>query len=109
MLILLEEPNVLILDEPANFVDNKFERELYELLAELNKRMAIIMVSHDVGTITTFVKNVVCVNRTVHRHPTAELTPELLLNYNCPIQVLSHGTVPHTVLAHHDHCDHHHE
>lgn len=105
---IISEPKMLILDEPANFVDNKFERELYELLAELNKRMAIIMVSHDVGTITTFVKNVVCVNRTVHRHPTAELTPELLLNYNCPIQVLSHGTVPHTVLAHHDHCDHHH-
>lgn len=101
---IISEPKLLILDEPANFVDNRFEGELYALLAELNKRMAIIMVSHDVGTITTVVKNVVCVNRTVHRHPTAELTPELLLNYHCPIQVLSHGPVPHTVLGHHD-CD----
>ena len=98
---IISEPKLLILDEPANFVDNRFEGELYALLAELNKRMAIIMVSHDVGTITTVVKNVVCVNRTVHRHPTAELTPELLLNYHCPIQVLSHGPVPHTVLGHH--------
>ena len=101
---IISEPKLLILDEPANFVDNRFEGELYALLTKLNKRMAIIMVSHDVGTITTVVKNVVCVNRTVHRHPTAELTPELLLNYNCPIQVLSHGPVPHTVLGHHD-CD----
>lgn len=98
---IISEPKLLILDEPANFVDNRFENELYTLLAELNKRMAIIMVSHDVGTITTVVKNVVCVNRTVHRHPTAELTPELLEGYHCPIQVISHGPVPHTVLGHH--------
>lgn len=98
---IISEPKLLILDEPANFVDNRFENELYTLLGELNRRMAIIMVSHDVGTIATVVKNVVCVNRTVHRHPTAELTPELLAGYHCPIQILSHGPVPHTVLAHH--------
>lgn len=106
---IISEPKLLILDEPANFVDNQFENELYNLLRELNERMAIIVVSHDVGTITSFVKNVVCVNRTVHRHATAELTPELLENYHCPIQVISHGAVPHTVLAHHTHCPHHHE
>lgn len=98
---IISEPKLLILDEPANFVDNEFERELYEMLHELNNRMAIVMVSHDVGTITSFVKNVVCVNRTIHRHPTAELTPELLEGYHCPIQLISHGPVPHTVLGHH--------
>ena len=106
---IISEPRLLILDEPANFVDNKFENELYHLLRELNERMAIVVVSHDVGTITSFVKSVVCVNRTVHRHDTAELTPELLENYHCPIQLVSHGTIPHTVLAHHDHCEHHHQ
>lgn len=99
---IISEPRLLILDEPANFVDNQFENELYNLLKELNKRMAIIIVSHDVGTITSFVKNVVCINRTVHRHPTAEITADLLENYHCPIQLLSHGAVPHTVLAHHN-------
>lgn len=104
---IISEPKLLILDEPANFVDNQFEKELYALLEELNKQMAIIVVSHDVGTITSLVKNVVCVNRTVHRHATAELTAELLDNYHCPIQIISHGTVPHTVLSHGD-CDAHH-
>lgn len=110
---IISEPALLILDEPANFVDNQFEGELYALLERLSERMAIIVVSHDVGTITSLVRSVVCVNRTVHRHPTAELTPELLENYHCPIQVISHGAIPHTVLAHHhDHncpCDHTHE
>ncbi|MDY3979662.1 MAG: ABC transporter ATP-binding protein [Tidjanibacter sp.] len=99
---VIGEPRLLILDEPANFVDNNFEKELYDILRALNERMTIMMVSHDVGTITTVVKSVVCVNRTVHRHPTAELTSELLDNYRCPIQVISHGRVPHTVLGEHE-------
>ena len=98
---LISDPKVLILDEPANFVDNKFEKELYAILRQLNDRMAIIMVSHDLGTITSHVKSIVCVNRHVHRHNSNVITPEQLPNYDCPIQIVSHGTVPHTVLEEH--------
>ena len=98
---LISDPKVLILDEPANFVDNKFEKELYAILRQLNDRMAIIMVSHDLGTITSHVKSIVCVNRHVHRHNSNVITPEQLHNYDCPIQIVSHGTVPHTVLEEH--------
>lgn len=66
---VISDPKLLILDEPANFVDNKFENELYRTLHELNRRMAIVMVSHDIGTISSVVKEIVCVNRRVH--PTA--------------------------------------
>ena len=100
---IILEPRLLVLDEPTNFVDNHFENELYTLLQRLNERMAIIMVSHDVGTITSVVKNIVCVNRSVHRHDSNIITQEQLTNYGCPIQLVSHGTVPHTVLAHHSH------
>ena len=95
------DPKLLILDEPTNFVDNKFENELYTLLHRLNERMAIVMVSHDLGTITSVVKSVVCVNRTVHRHDSNVITAEQLENYQCPIQIISHGHIPHTVLEHH--------
>ena len=98
---LISDPKVLILDEPANFVDNKFEKALYAILRQLNDRMAIIMVSHDLGTITSHVKSIVCVNRHVHRHNSNVITPEQLHNYDCPIQIVSHGTVPHTVLEEH--------
>ena len=97
------EPKLLILDEPTNFVDNKFENELYTLLHRLNERMAIVMVSHDLGTITSVVKSIVCVNRTVHRHDSNIITAEQLENYHCPIQIISHGHIPHTVLEHHHH------
>lgn len=95
------EPKLLILDEPTNFVDNQFENELYTLLRRLNERMAIVMVSHDIGTITSVVKSIVCVNRTVHRHDSNIITAEQLENYHCPIQIISHGHIPHTVLEQH--------
>jgi zinc transport system ATP-binding protein len=95
------EPKLLILDEPTNFVDNQFENELYTLLKRLNDQMAIVMVSHDIGTITSVVKSIVCVNRTVHRHNSNIITAEQLENYHCPIQIISHGHIPHTVLEHH--------
>lgn len=98
---IIADPRLLILDEPANFVDNRFENELYRLLQQLNERMAVVMVSHDLGTITSVVKEIVCVNRTVHRHRSNLITEEQLQNYNCPIQIISHGAVPHTVLEHH--------
>ena len=97
------DPKLLILDEPTNFVDNKFENELYTLLRRLNERMAIVMVSHDLGTITSVVKSIVCVNRSVHRHDSNIITAEQLENYHCPIQIISHGHIPHTVLEHHHH------
>ena len=106
---VISAPKLLILDEPANFVDNKFENELYRTLRELNSRMAIVMVSHDIGTITSVGKEIVCVNRRVHRHHSNVITEEQLRNYDCPIQIVSHGHIPHTVLEHHPGdccCDH---
>lgn len=106
---IIAEPKLLILDEPTNFVDNNFEREFYALVKLLHERMAVMIVSHDVGTITSLVNAIICVNRHVHRHDSNILTEEQLLNYDCPIQVVSHGHIPHTVLEHHtgDGCKHH--
>lgn len=106
---IIAEPKLLILDEPTNFVDNNFEREFYALVKQLHGRMAVMIVSHDVGTITSLVNAIICVNRHVHRHDSNILTEEQLLNYDCPIQVVSHGHIPHTVLEHHtgDGCKHH--
>ncbi|MBO7313614.1 MAG: ATP-binding cassette domain-containing protein, partial [Alistipes sp.] len=101
---IISNPRLLVLDEPTNFVDNRFENELYTLLQELNKKMAIIMVSHDLGTISSVVRSIVCVNRHVHRHDSNIITEEQLRNYNCPIQLISHGNIPHTILGKHHHC-----
>lgn len=104
---IIANPKLLILDEPNTFVDNKFEHDLYALLGELNKTMAILMVSHDVGTITSYVKTIACVNRNLHYHRSNIITQSQLAAYNCPIQLITHGEVPHTVLGEHIHTHNH--
>jgi len=54
-----------------------------------------------VGTITSYVKTIACVNRQLNYHHSNVITEEQLVDYNCPIQIISHGDVPHTVLEHH--------
>jgi len=98
---LVNDPKLLILDEPSTFVDNNFEKELFEWLKELNKTIAIIMVSHDIGTISSYVKTIACVNYDLHYHKSNTITNEQLISYNCPIQIITHGDVPHQVLANH--------
>lgn len=98
---IVSQPGLLILDEPGTYVDNRFEYELYQILTELNKTMAIMLVSHDVGTISSYIKTIACVNQDLHYHPSNEINSEQLKVYNCPIDIITHGTVPHRVL--HDH------
>ena len=98
---IIGDPKLLLLDEPGNFVDSSFENDFYEHLKEFNKRMAILMVSHDVGTISSHIKSFACVNRKLHYHPSHEITNEDMIAYNCPIQIISHGDIPHTVLKYH--------
>jgi zinc transport system ATP-binding protein len=98
---IIGDPKLLLLDEPGNFVDATFENDFYEKLKDLNNRMAILMVSHDVGTISAHIKSFACVNRSLHYHPSHEITNEDLLAYGCPIQLVTHGDIPHTVLKSH--------
>ena len=99
---IIGDPKLLLLDEPGNFVDATFENDFYEKLRILNSRMAILMVSHDVGTISSHIKSFACINRVLHYHPSNEITNEDLLSYGCPIQLVTHGDIPHTVLKHHE-------
>jgi zinc transport system ATP-binding protein len=99
---IIGNPKLLLLDEPGNFVDSTFESDFYEKLKELNKRMAILMVSHDIGMISAHVRSYACINRELHYHPSSEISNEQLLAYGCPIQLITHGEVPHTVLKHHN-------
>ena len=101
---IISDPSVLILDEPSTYIDKRFEARLYELLAEINKECAIILVSHDIGTVLQQVKSIACVNETLDYHPDTGVTTEWLeRNFNCPIELLGHGALPHRILGEHHH------
>lgn len=92
----MNQPKLLILDEPNTYVDKNFEQELYELLRDLNKEIAILLVSHDVGTITSMVKTIACVNGTLH----FTILPQKLMQRccvtNCPVEIGNRTAQCHT-------------
>ncbi|MCC6157124.1 MAG: ABC transporter ATP-binding protein [Deltaproteobacteria bacterium] len=75
---LASQPRMLVLDEPTANLDIRVEREFYELLRKLNERLTIVIVSHDLSFVSTYVQSVVCVNRDVHTHPTRAISPEMM-------------------------------
>jgi len=100
---IVSHPDILILDEPDTFVDKLFEERLYKLLEELNEDTAIILVSHDTGTILPLVKNIACVNETLHYHAGNNMTEAWLDQvYHCPIELIGHGDFPHRILKRHE-------
>ncbi len=102
---LVSEPELLLLDEPTASIDPALQTEFYELLNELKKTLTIIMVSHDIGAVSVYVDKIACLNSRLYYHGSNEVTPEILeATYKCPIQLITHGTVPHRVLKEHDHA-----
>ena len=104
---IIDNPKLIILDEPSTYVDKLFETNFYKLLGDINKEIAIMLVSHDVGTIISMVKNIACVNQELNYHPGSDISEEWLANAyeSCPIEILGHGNLPHRVLMKHDHLE----
>lgn len=94
---LVSEPELMILDEPTVGVDSKNVHQFYEMLEMLNKKLGItlILVTHDVGTVTDKVTHVACLNKQLHFHGDAreynELDEgELSSIYGHGVQFLNH-------------------
>lgn len=68
------DPAILIMDEPTSNIDIRSEQDIFSLLRIYNSRMTIIVVSHDIGFISSYVGRVGCLNRTLVCHKTAELS-----------------------------------
>ena len=100
---IIDNPVLLILDEPISYVDKLFETNFYKILDEINDRMGIILVSHDIGTILSTVRNVLCVSQTAHYHCGTEISQDWLDKAydSCPFEIVGHGDVPHRVLRKH--------
>jgi zinc transport system ATP-binding protein len=75
---LCGSPEMLLLDEPTSNVDTLVEARLLDILRELNRRMTILMVSHDLGFVSHMVESVICVNRRVIVHPTSQITGAMI-------------------------------
>jgi zinc transport system ATP-binding protein len=88
---LASGPELLLLDEPTANLDRTAEHTLYELLRRLNARLTILMASHDVGFVTRFVKQCLCVNRNVILHPTSNIDGKIIRDlYGSDMSLVQH-------------------
>jgi len=64
------QPRILILDEPSTGLDAVAQDTFYHTLHEIrdSKDITILMVSHDIGTVSSVVDQIACLNRKLHFH-----------------------------------------
>lgn len=84
-------PDLLLLDEPTAGLDAHIEEDFYRLLEQLNRRLTIVMVSHDLGFVAGVVRSVVCVGREVVVHPTSAVTGQVIADlYGGDVRLVRH-------------------
>lgn len=97
------DPEILFLDEPTASVDQPFHARLYDLLHDLNQEgRTIVVISHDLSVLSSHAKSVACVNKNLYFHDSSEINQEMLGKaYHCPVELITHGPIPHRVLKDH--------
>lgn len=102
---LVSDPELLILDEPTVGVDAQNVQNFYQLLEKLNKEhgITLLLVTHDIGTITDKVTHVACLNKFLHFHGESKdfetfCEHDVSMFYGHDIHMLTH---------HHDHGGQH--
>ena len=81
---ILRQPDVLVLDEPAQGVDINGQARLYELINTVRQRhqCAVLMISHDLHLVMAQTDRVICLNQHIccHGHPDVVSTDKAYLS-----------------------------
>jgi zinc transport system ATP-binding protein len=94
---LVTQPTLLLLDEPTTSIDTKGQTDFFRLLKNLNQKITILVVSHDLLVISRYVTSVACVNKRLHNHQ-AQITGDILetmypctVEEVCPVELVTHS------------------
>jgi ABC-type Mn2+/Zn2+ transport system ATPase subunit len=95
---LVQDPDLVILDEPTSGVDLRTRHEVLHLLQELHAGgLTVVLSTHDLNGVAAHLPAIVCLNRRVVAagDPRSVLTSEVLeRTYEAPLEVLSHAGMP---------------
>lgn len=62
---IVAKPEVLVLDEPLSYLDNRFENRLYDIVSDLAKNTTIILVSHQMNRISQMANRQITIDRNI--------------------------------------------
>jgi zinc transport system ATP-binding protein len=89
---LVCQPEILILDEPTSNVDMRIEEDIFSLLKNYSEHMTIIVVSHDIAFISSYVDRVACLNKTLVCHSTESISGKMIEElYDVPVKMIHHN------------------
>lgn len=88
---LCSNPKIMLLDEPTASIDVKGQREIYELLKELNNSICIVVVSHDISVLLNYAKNVAHINKNLVYHSLENIQKNINTQneHLCEVELLS--------------------
>jgi zinc transport system ATP-binding protein len=100
---LVAKPAILFLDEPTASIDATGSDEIYSNLERLNEQgTTIVLVTHNVGVVSQYIKSIACINKELHFHPDGKLSEETITRtFGCPVDLIAHG-IPHRVFHQHE-------
>ncbi|MEJ5167539.1 MAG: ABC transporter ATP-binding protein [Arcobacteraceae bacterium] len=88
---LVEKPKLILLDEPTANIDVQGQKEVYELLKELNKDIAIVVISHDLSVTLGYASKVAYINKTLVYHDLEQIGKKLQVSnggHLCEVELL---------------------
>jgi zinc transport system ATP-binding protein len=87
--VLVNDPEIMILDEPTTGVDARTVESLYELLSSLNREtgLTIVMVTHDISRASNYVSRVLCLEEgSIMELGKEQIAEELSHKHKHPLQ-----------------------
>jgi zinc transport system ATP-binding protein len=88
---LVSRPAILLLDEPTASIDPQTEKDIYDFLMNLSRSITIILVSHDVAFVHTYINRVACLNREMVVNDADDISREFTNDlYHYPSKKIQH-------------------
>ncbi len=94
---------LLLLDEPTASIDVEGQKQIFDLLQSLNKKMGVIVVSHDINVALGYATKIAHINRQLYMHNAPSLetkqtilaTLESAKGHLCPVELIHAQTCNH--------------
>jgi len=88
---LAADAQLLLLDEPKAGIDVHIKHGLIDLLHQLNEKLPIVLVSHDISFVSTHLKRVACLSGRMTCHAAHEITDQVITQmYHGSVRAVQH-------------------